>query len=47
VSSGVRDLEAAVVLGDDSADNAGVAAVRDLSPAAMVRFADSAGRLRS
>ena len=47
VSSGAHELEAALVLGDDSADDAGVAAVRDLSPAAMVRFADSAGRLRS
>jgi trehalose-6-phosphatase len=47
VSSGVRELAAAVVLGDDSSDEAGVAAVHDLSPAATVRYADPDGRLRS
>jgi trehalose-6-phosphatase len=47
VSSGAGELEAAVVLGDDSDDEAGVAAVRDLSPQATVRYADPAGRLRS
>jgi hypothetical protein len=47
VSSGARQLEAAVVLGEDSADDAGVAAVRDLGPSAMVRFVDPTGQLRS
>jgi hypothetical protein len=47
VSSGAHQLEAAVVLGDDPADDAGVAAVRELGPAAMVRFVDGTGRLRS
>lgn len=47
VSSGVRELESAVVLGDDSDDDAGVAAVRDLSPGTTVLHADAAGRIRN
>ncbi|MDQ2748632.1 MAG: cytidine deaminase [Actinomycetota bacterium] len=43
VCSGAPGLAAAVVIGDDSADPAGVAAVRDLSPAAPVYAADAAG----
>ncbi|MDT4892998.1 MAG: hypothetical protein QOE97_2033 [Pseudonocardiales bacterium] len=41
VSSGALGLEAAVVLGSgkiDDADEAGVAAVRDVAPSASVRF---------
>jgi cytidine deaminase len=36
VSSGALGLEAAVVLGDDSADEVGVAAVREVAPSATV-----------
>jgi cytidine deaminase len=36
VSSGARGLEAAVVLGEDSADAVGVLAVREVSPSATV-----------
>jgi cytidine deaminase len=43
VSSGAAGLEAAVVLGDEPADDAGVAAVRDIAPAAAVYLADAAG----
>jgi hypothetical protein len=43
VSSGASGLEAAVVLGDDSSDPAGVAAVHDLAPAARILAADTAG----
>jgi hypothetical protein len=43
VSSGAPGLEAAVVIGDDPPDTAGVAAVRDLSPTAPVYAADPAG----
>lgn len=43
VSSGALGLEAAVVLGDDRVDAAGVSAVRDLAPAAPVYCADAAG----
>jgi hypothetical protein len=43
VSSGAPGLEAAVVIGDEPADEAGVSAVRDLSPAAPVYAADPAG----
>lgn len=46
VSSGALDLEAAVVLGDDASDPAGVAAVRDVAPSAPVRFAAVDGTLR-
>jgi hypothetical protein len=37
VSSGALGLEAAVVLGDDPADDAGQSAVRDVAPAAAIR----------
>lgn len=46
VSSGALGLEAAVVLGDDAdgtADDAGVAAVRDVAPGAAVLFAAADG----
>lgn len=38
VSSGALGLEAAVVLGADGSDDAGVAAVRDVAPQAQVHF---------
>ncbi len=47
VSSGARGLEAAVILGDDSADEAGVAALRDVAPSAAVHHADGDGTLRT
>jgi hypothetical protein len=43
VSSGALGLEAAVVLGDDPADDAGVAALRDIAPAAAVYLVDASG----
>lgn len=43
VSSGALGLEAAVVLGDEPNDSAGVAAVRDVAPNAVIHFADSSG----
>lgn len=46
VSSGADTLEAAVVLGDDSADEAGAAAVRDVAPRAHVLHAAPDGSLR-
>ncbi len=46
LSSGALGLEAAVVLGDDSSDAAGVAAVADVAPDAVVRFAAADGSLR-
>jgi cytidine deaminase len=45
VSSGAPGLEAAVVLGDDSRDDAGVAAVRDVARAAVVHHADADGTI--
>ncbi|MCW2497896.1 cytidine deaminase [Jatrophihabitans sp.] len=47
VSSGALGLEAAVVLGDYTADEAGIAAVRDVAPAAAVFHADATGALVS
>ena len=46
VSSGAPGLEAAVVLGDDSADDAGAAAVRDVAPDAVIIAADADGNPR-
>jgi hypothetical protein len=45
VSSGALGLEAAVVLGDEAADEAGVTAVRDVAPTAAIIFADPAGNV--
>ncbi|MEP6597927.1 MAG: cytidine deaminase [Actinomycetota bacterium] len=38
VSSGALGVEAAVVLGDESADEAGAAAVRELAPSAVIQY---------
>ncbi|SHG51371.1 hypothetical protein SAMN05443575_2136 [Jatrophihabitans endophyticus] len=46
VSSGAPGLEAAVVLGEDPADDAGTAAVRDVSADAAVLRAGPDGTLR-
>ena len=46
VSSGALGLEAAVVLGDDSADEAGIKAVRDVAPDAVIITADADGNPR-
>ena len=43
VSSGALGLEAAVVLGDDAGDPAGMAAVREVAPAAVIYGVDPAG----
>jgi hypothetical protein len=45
VSSGAPGIEAAVVLGGDPSDPAGVAAVTDLAPNIQVMFADGEGTL--
>jgi len=45
VSSGAPGLEAAVVLGDEPAEPAGVAAVRDIAPLARIYLADLAGEV--
>jgi hypothetical protein len=45
VSSGAAGLEAAVVLGDDPADDPGAAAVRDVAPNAPVLRANGDGSL--
>ena len=45
VSSGALGLEAAVVLGDSADDALGVAAVRDVAPAAVVFRAGADGTL--
>jgi len=45
VSSGALGLEAGVVLGDDPADDAGVAALRDVAPAAAVFHALADGTI--
>jgi hypothetical protein len=46
VSSGATDLEAAVVLGDDTSDPDGEAAVRDVATTAAVHYAAPDGTLR-
>ncbi|HJQ44317.1 MAG TPA: cytidine deaminase [Jatrophihabitantaceae bacterium] len=46
VSSAALGLEAAVVVGDEPADDAGTAAVRDVAPAAVVYSAAPDGSLR-
>jgi cytidine deaminase len=46
VSSGAAGLEAAVVLGDDTADDAGIAAVRDVAPSAAVITVGADGTAR-
>ncbi len=43
VSSGALGLEAAVVLGDDAADDAGERAVREVAPTAVVLHAAADG----
>jgi hypothetical protein len=43
VSSGALGLEAAVVLGEDPTDAAGIAAVADVAPDAVVHLADASG----
>jgi cytidine deaminase len=47
VSSGAREVEAAVVVGESASDGPGLAAVRDLAPDAAVYFADPNGQPRS
>jgi hypothetical protein len=47
VSSGALGLEAAVVLGEQAQDEAGVAAVRDVAASAAIFFADPAGNVGS
>lgn len=45
VSSGALGLEAAVVLGDDPADDAGALAVREVAPSAVVHRVAADGSL--
>jgi hypothetical protein len=45
ISSGALGLEAAVVLGEKPKDDAGVAAVRDVAPSAVIHFADTEGNV--
>jgi hypothetical protein len=45
VSSGALGLEAAVILGDDVTDDAGEAAMRDVSPSAVVFRAAADGTI--
>ena len=49
VSSGALGLEAALILGDadEAPDNAGVATLRDVAPAATLLLADPDGNIRS
>jgi cytidine deaminase len=46
VSSGALDLEAAVVLGDDSSDDAGESAVREVAASAAILHAAADGTIR-
>jgi trehalose-6-phosphatase len=46
VSSGALGLEAAVVLGDDSTDEAGVTALHEVAPSASVLHVAADGTLR-
>ena len=46
VSSGAPGLEAAVVLGEDPADELGEAAVREVAPDAAIHHADPSGTVR-
>lgn len=46
VSSGAPGLEAAIVVGDETGDAAGEAALRDVSASAVVRYATPDGTLR-
>lgn len=46
VASGAPGLEAAAIVGDDSGDPVGVAAVRDLAPSAPILRADAAGTVQ-
>jgi hypothetical protein len=46
VSSGALGLEAAVVLGDDSSDDAGERAVREVAPSAAILHAAADGTVR-
>lgn len=45
VSSGAPGLEAAVVLGEDTTDGGGVAAVREIAPNAVIHRADASGEV--
>jgi trehalose-6-phosphatase len=45
VSSGALGLEAAVILGDDTTDEAGVAVLRDVAPSATVFGANADGTM--
>jgi cytidine deaminase len=45
VSSGAPGLEAAVVLGTDTTDDDGVAAVREIAPNATIHHANPAGEI--
>lgn len=47
VSSGALGLEAAVVLGGEGVDEEGLAALRDVAPAAVVHRADATGAVVS
>jgi trehalose-6-phosphatase len=45
VSSGALGLEAAVILGDDTTDEAGVAVLRNVAPSATVFRANADGTM--
>ena len=46
VCSGALGLEAAAIVGDDSADPLGESAVRDVAPSAAILYADVDGTVR-